>query len=56
MMLEPQRQALGVYGVRIMVVGSGLSLGCLSTSPTQRAQYPLVKGYSLNHNLKPLLV
>ena len=23
---------------------------------TQRAQYPLIKEYSLNHNMKPLII
>ena len=28
----------------------------LGTSRTQRAQYPLIKEYSLNHDMKPLMI
>ena len=28
----------------------------LCSNPTQRAQYPLIKEYSLNHNMKPYMI
>ena len=34
----------------------GLFKGFLGVLYTQRAQYPLIKEYTLNHNIKPLIV
>ena len=41
----------GSKGLGIQGSGSTAGLGL-----TQRAQYPLIKEYSLNHNMKPYII
>ena len=43
-----------MQGVRFGVSDGGLEL--ILQALTQRAQYPLIKEYSLNHNMKPLMI